>query len=150
NGFGVLSTTPANAQTVTTAPTQIVVTFNQAVKFSTVAASDIAFQNLPAGVTGTVGTPKAGDDPQFPTQVAFPITINAPANVVANGTYRYVVQGNVQSKSGTALVASSPISFVVNDTTAPRVTNFNINGRIVTVKFSEPMRASSMVRSNFM
>ncbi|WP_406696071.1 S8 family serine peptidase [Singulisphaera sp. Ch08] len=149
-GLQVLSTTPANGQPINLAPRQIIVTFNSSVNINTVSASNLVFTNLPPGVSvAAAGNPIALDNPQNPTMVAFPITINTPNGVVANGNYTYRVQGGVVSTTGQPLVASDPISFSLNDTVSPTVTNTTINGRIITVQFSEAIRPSTINPTNF-
>ena len=75
NSLRVLTATPANGQTTSLSPGTITLTFNRPVNFSTLTASDLTFTGLPPGVTVTVGAPIAVDNPQFPTIVAFPISV---------------------------------------------------------------------------
>ncbi|SIO62070.1 Subtilase family protein [Singulisphaera sp. GP187] len=148
-GLQVLSSTPGNSQTVNVAPTQIIVTFNSAVQFSSVSASNLVFTSLPPGVSAAaIGTPIPLDNATNPTMVAFPITINSPIGVVANGNYSYKVQGGIVSTTGQALVASNPISFTLNDTVAPVVANTFVNGRVITIQFSEAVRPSTINPTN--
>lgn len=148
-GLQVLSTTPSNGQSINTAPTQIVVTFNSAVNINTVSAANLVFTNLPPGVSASaVGTPIPLDNAQTPTMVAFPITINSPNGVLANGNYTYRVQGGIVSAKGQQLVTSDPIGFSLNDTVAPRIVNTTVNGRIMTVRFSEAVRPSTINPTN--
>lgn len=148
-GLQVLSTTPGNGQTVNVAPRQIIVTFNSAVNINTVSAANLTFTSLPPGVSAAaVGTPIPLDNPQTPTMVAFPITINSPTGVIANGNYTFTVQGGIASTTGQPLVASSPLSFTLNDTVAPRITNTTVNGRIITIQFSEAVRPSTINTAN--
>ena len=140
----VASVTPANASTVTSAPSQIVVTFSKAVKFSTISAANLVFTGLPAGVQSvTVGTPTAVDNPTNPTQVAFPITLNLKTNQSGNGNFTYKIQGNVISADGKPLQAATE-SFTLKDTIMPKVVNTTNAGRVFTVQFSEAMNQATI------
>jgi hypothetical protein len=152
NILSVSSTSPSFGQILTgtaaaPVPSFITVTFNQPINFSTLTASDLVFTGTPAGVTATVGTPIAVNDPVNPTIVEFPFTVSTAANVkTANGTYTFRIQGPVTSETGNALVPYSS-NFTLADTIAPRVSNVTLNGRIVTVQFNEAMRASTINRN---
>jgi large repetitive protein len=128
-----------NGATLTQAPGAIIVTFNQPVNFATISAADLVFTGTPPGVgAGVSGAPIAIDNPLFPTQVAFPIALFlTQAGASTNGTYSFQVRGPIVSQSGLALVPSAPVSFNLNDTTAPVVTNTTINGRVITITFNE-------------
>jgi hypothetical protein len=149
-GLQVLSTNPANGATLTQAPGVIQVTFSEPVQLSSLNAADLVFTSLPPGVAAAVfGTPIAVDNPTTPTIVDFPITFNTAPGVLANGNFTFKIQGAIVAVNGDRLTAGSPISFTLADTTLPRVANTTINGRIITVQFSEAVRPSTVVASNF-
>ena len=148
NVLTVTSTSPPNGAVVTSLPTQIVVNFSKAVNFSTVSSSDIEFVGLPTGSSISFGTPVAIDDPNFPTQVAFPFTYTKPAGVSANGPYWYHIIGPITAKDGTALQPSPGISFNLQDFIAPTVVSTTTLGRLVTIQFSEAMDPSTITKSN--
>jgi hypothetical protein len=138
----VVTTTPANGSTATTAPSVIQVTFNKPVVFSTLSAADLVFTSAPAGVTVNVGAPIAVDNPTDPTIVDFPISFTKAVGVLANGTYTFSIQSptsgtGVVAEDGKTLVGSSPITFTLADTTAPTIVNTAINGRTVSIQFSK-------------
>lgn len=146
----VSTTTPAPGASVTTTPTQIVVTFSRPVDISTLRPADLAFVTVPSTLTNmSVGQPIGLDDPKFPTQVAFPFVFTVAANKVANGTFTYRIENPVGgpvilSKDGKPFEQTFNSSFNLADTTAPRVSNVTFNGRIVTVKFSEAMAPNTI------
>ena len=145
----VLSTTPTNGATITTPPTQIVATFSKPVNFSTVTASDLMFTSLPAGIaTMTVGTPISVGGSATPTQVIFPITYTIVPGLRGNGSFKYSIEGSVTSTDGHTLTPFNS-SFVLNDTNSPKVSNVTVNGRVITVQFSEPITRSTVVPANF-
>ncbi len=151
----VSSTTPANGSTVTTAPSVIQVTFNKAVAFSTLSASDIKFTSAPAGVTVSVGAPIAVDNPTDPSIVDYPISFSKAAGVFANGAYTFQVQSPsggpvVVSEDGKDLVASGPISFTLADTTAPVITSTSVSGRTITIQFSKALDPGTVTLNNFL
>src|SRR5262249_16590812 len=135
----VLSTDPANGATVTVTPSGITVTFNKPVDFSTVQSSDLVFTAQPAGVKVVLRTPKASDDPKFPTKVFFPFSFTKPVNTSANGDYTFVVQGPITSKDGKDLIPTGPIKFTLNDVTPPDVVNTSVFSRVVSIQFSKAM-----------
>ncbi|WP_165073598.1 hypothetical protein [Paludisphaera rhizosphaerae] len=147
----VSSTTPANV-VATTVPSYIDVTFSKSVQASTLSAGDLKFVGLPAGVTVTVGTPIPVDDPKNPTVVRFPITIsrNPAVAATANGTYQYVVTGNVISTDGSKLQQSGVIAFRLQDTTAPQIASTSTLGRQVSVTFTKPMDATTITKNTIL
>ena len=146
----VLSTDPANGTTVTVSPSAITVTFSKPVDFSTVTSSDIVFTATPPGVTVNLGTPLAVDDPKFPTMVAFPFSFSYtnPPTTTANGKYTFLVDGPIKSKDGKDLIPSNPISFTLNDTTAPEVAGTSVFSRVVTIQFTKAMNPSTITLAN--
>lgn len=152
----VSSSTPANFSTTATTPPSIVVTFSRPVDFSTIQANDLQFFAAPTGVSVSsikTGTPIALDDPLHPTQIAFPFTFNVAPNTIANGSFVYAIKSpaggpTVLSYEGPGKTGKPlqeyDATFRVNDTIAPRVTNTKINGRVVTVTFSEAMSSASI------
>ena len=146
----VAATDPANGSTVTVTPSAITVTFNKPVVFSSVTSGNLVFTSAPAGVSVQVGTPIALDDPQFPTRVAFPFTFSFtnPPTTTANGTYTFVVQGNIVSRDGKTLEPSNPVTFNLNDVTAPRVTGTSLFSRVVTIQFDKAMNPATINKAN--
>ncbi len=150
NTLTVSSTTPASGATVTQAPTQIVVTFDQPVNISSLVPADLAFLSVPSDLTGMyIGQPVGIDNATTPTEVAFPIRFTLQPNTVAAGAFTYVVHNPangpaITAVSGKTLSAAYNSSFILNDTTAPVVTNTTINGRIITVTFSEPLNPATV------
>ena len=135
-----MTTTPNPAATVGSAPAQLVVTFSQAVNFSTVTAADLTFTKLPAGVASvTVGTPIAVDDPTNPTMVAFPLSYVLKPGQTANGTYNYTVDGPIVSADSKTLTPFTTGSFNVLDVTPPHVIGVNIKGRVVSIQFDKAL-----------
>ncbi len=106
----VSSTDPSNGETVAVTPGAITVTFNKPVNFSTVEAGDLTFLTAPTGVTVTVGTPIAVDNPTDPTIIQFPISFTKPAGTLANGQYSFSIQSpaakTVMAEDGKDLVGS--------------------------------------------
>ncbi|MGP0069534.1 MAG: S8 family serine peptidase, partial [Isosphaeraceae bacterium] len=148
----VSTTSPANGSTITTAPSVIQVTFNKPVVFSSLSAADLTFTSAPKGVTVNVGAPIAVDNATDPTIVDFPITATG---VLANGDYSFSVQSPlngtaVVAEDGKDLAASGVISFVLEDTTAPVITNTAISGRTVTITFSKALDPSTVTLGNIM
>jgi large repetitive protein len=142
----VVATTPTNGAIVTTAPSTIIVTFSKPVDPTTLSSADITFTSEPPGVTAS---PVAGVAPTVinPTTVAFPIDIEATGNIKANGLYQYTIGGPIRSADGQPLVPFSA-SFTLNDTSAPRVTNVTLLGRIIVINFDKGMRPSTINRNN--
>ena len=131
----VSSTNPSNGETVAVTPSDITVTFNKPVNFSTVLASDLTFTTMPTGVTVNVGTPIAVDNPTDPTIIEWPFSFTKPVGTLANGSYAFSIQSpaskTVVSEDGKDLVASGIINFTLADTTAPVVTGTKLSGRTV-------------------
>ena len=150
NSLSVIATSPANGSTLTVTPSTITVTFNKPVNFSTVSSSDIQFTSTPPGVSVVIGTPQAVDNATFPTIVAFPysFTDKNPPPATANGTYTYTVSGPIVAQDGKALVPSSPITFTLADTTAPKVASTTLFTRTVTVQFSKGMNPATITLAN--
>jgi len=148
-GLQVLSTTPANRESVTQAPRQILVTFNSAVDINSITSANLVFTFLPLNVGVTVGRPFGVDDPQHPTTVAFPINIQSGLGLVAYGDFTYVIQGGIVSAEGKPLTESKTSVFNLNDTTGPRILNTTMNGRVITVQFSEAVRPETINAANF-
>ena len=146
----VSSTDPANGSTVTVTPGGITVTFNKPVVFSTVSSSDIQFTATPPGVSVKIGTPVAVDNPADPTIVDFPFSFSYsnPPITTANGTYTFVVNGPIMSEDGRTLVPSNPITFTLDDTTAPVITDTNVLTRTVSIQFSKAMNPSTITLGN--
>lgn len=144
----VAAATPAN-QILATPPSYIEVRFSKPVNFSSVVSGNIQFPGLPAGVTVSIGQPIAVDDPNTPTVVRFPFAFNRSASAAtANGLYQYVVAGPIMSADGKVLQQSGVISFVLNDVAGPRVASTSTLGRLVSVKFNEPMDPSTINLAN--
>ena len=144
----VVATNPANGAVVTSAPGAITVTFNKPVNFATVSAADLVFTGTPPGVSVTVGTPIAVDNPTDPTIIQFPFSFSKPVGTLANGTYTFMVQGPVVSQDGKSLNPSGPISFTLADTTAPRIINTAESGRIVTIQFDKALDPATVTLAN--
>lgn len=140
--FQVITTTPANGATVTTALPQLVVSFSAAVDMTTITSSDLIFSNLPTGVTVTVGTPTIYNND--PTKVAFPLTFNAAPTIRINGTFGYsIAADSIKSLTGRFIAAYSG-NFNYNDLSGPQVTGVSIESRKVYATFSEQMRANTI------
>ncbi len=151
----VSTTTPANGSTVTTAPSVIQVTFNKPVVASSLSAADLSFSTVPTGVTVNVGAPIPIDSTTAPTIVDYPISFTRAGGVTANGNYSYTVASpasgsTVVATDGHTLVPSNPISFALQDTTNPVVTNTSINGRTVSITFSKAIDPSTALLQNFL
>ena len=107
----VTTTNPLSGATLTTAPSGITFTFNKPVVFSTVKAADLKFTTVPPGVTASVGTPIAVDNPAFPTIITFPFSFTTTSpSILANGSYAYTLASPaggpvVMSQDGKALEA---------------------------------------------
>ncbi len=150
NTLNVSSTTPANGATVTQTPTQIVVTFSRPVNIATLVPADLAFLSVPSNLTQMiVGQPVGIDSATTPTQVAFPFHFTLQPNTVAAGAFTYVIQNPakgpiITSADGKQLAAPYNSSFILADTTAPVVTNTTINGRLITITFSEPLNPATI------
>ncbi len=144
----VTTATPGNAQTVTSTPSQIVVTFSKPVNFSTVTASDITFTGMPAGVTVQIGTPTAVDTATNPTQVAFPFSFTFPTGTTANGAYAYTIGGSVMSADGKPLVPQTE-TFSLADTTSPTITGTTVKGRVITIQLSKPIDPATVGLGTF-
>ena len=140
--FSVVSTTPANNATVTTALQQLLVTFSSPVDITTVNAADLIFSSLPTGVTVTVGTPTIYNN--NPLVVAFPLTFNAAPTTRINGTFGYsIAADSIKSTTG-KFVAAYAGNFNYNDLAGPRVTGVSLESRKINVTFSELMRSNTM------
>jgi hypothetical protein len=140
----VVTASPANGSTVTTAPNQIVITFNKPVDINTVSKANLAFQSVPSSLANLLlGNPVGVDDPRFPTTVAFPFSFTVKPGQLGNGAFTYKIQGNITSKDGKVLQPST-VTFNINDTVAPKVANATVNGRIVTVQFNEAMSPTTI------
>ncbi len=95
-------------------------------------------------MTVTVGAPIAVDNPQFPTIVAFPISITpSPGSVLANGQYSYTFQGPVVGEDGSALIPFSG-TFNLQATDGPRITGTSIAGRDISIQFNEGVQPSTL------
>ncbi len=151
----VASTNPASASIVSSTPSTITVSFNKPVIFSTLSAADLTFTSEPTGIGVVVGAPIAVDNPTDPTIVQFPFTLTRPAGVLANGSYTFSIQSPatsppVESQDGKDLVPSGPITFTLNDTTAPVVSKTSISGRTVTITFSKALDPSTVTLQDIM
>jgi large repetitive protein len=147
NTLRVSSIVPGGGATVTTTPTDLIVTFNKPVVFSTVVAADLNVAG-PAGTTVTVGTPIAIGNATNPTVVDFPIVITRTLGVSANGIYIDAVAGQIKSTDGQTLTPDVD-SFNLADTIPPTVTGLTVNGRIIKIAFSEAIDARTVNSSNF-
>jgi len=144
----VVSTTPPNNAVVVQTPTQIVVTFSRPVLIGSLSAADLRFTGVPAGVSGlTVGNPVPLDNAATPTQVAFPISFQDAPNTIIRGGFLYTISGPITAINGKTLAAPYTGSFNLNDIYNPKVVNVTVNGRVVTVQFSEPLEASTVTPS---
>ncbi|MHB1559808.1 MAG: S8 family serine peptidase, partial [Isosphaeraceae bacterium] len=158
SNLSVAATTPAQGSTVTSAPTDIQVTFNKAVNTSTLSASDLSFSTTPAGVSVVVGAPFAVTNANGTISTSvfdFPITFVRTPGSLANGAYSFTVQSPaggqpVVSIDGKDLISSGAIKFSLADTTAPVITGTSIDGRVITIQFSKPLDPSTVTLSNFM
>ncbi|MEO6807637.1 MAG: Ig-like domain-containing protein, partial [Isosphaeraceae bacterium] len=138
----VVSTLPSAGQTVFTAPQYLFVSFSHPINPATLQASDLEVFS-PPGTFVTVGNP-IFNPAMSSSGVAFPLTFNNSPGVVANGVFSYRFKdGVITSTDGRPLVGYNG-AFLLNDVSAPRVTNTAFNGRIVTVDFSEPLKASTV------
>ena len=120
------STDPANGSTVTVTPAGITVTFNKPVDLlDGHAAATSSSSATPAGRHASIlGTPQAIDDPKFPTKVALPVHLQLHQPADDHGQRHLYVHrrpGSIVSKDGKPLGPASPITFTLNDTTAPGV-----------------------------
>ena len=153
NNLTIVSSTPATGSTVTQAPTEIIVTFSKPVNFSTISAADLTFHKpIPGAVNGiTALAPVALDNPTAPTMVAFPFTFTTRPGQIASGAFNYSIQGTaatpITSTDGKTLVPYAS-SFTVADTIPPKVANVTVNGRVITVQFSEPVNPATVTSSN--
>ncbi len=146
NTFNVVSATPGNGQTLTTAPSAVVVTFNLPVDPTTIQASDLQFLNVPPGVTVTVGTPVFNT--ATPNTVTFPINLTTAPGVLANGSYTYTLAAGAISSSDNRPLVAFQSGFTLNVVASPRVTGTTVLGRTVIVQFSEAMRPSTIDASS--
>ncbi len=148
--LNVVTTTPSVASTVGATPTQIDVTFNKPVVFSTVTAADLTFTSLPPGVASVVvGTPIALDNPTDPTMVRFPITVVLKAGQTSNGTFDYTVGGSIQAQDGNALTPFTTGSFTINDVNPPHVIGVKLNGRVVSIQFDKALAPTISTQTVF-
>jgi large repetitive protein len=143
----VASIVPGGGATVTSTPTELVVTFNKPVAFSSVVAADLTVTG-PNGVTVAVGAPIPVGNATDPTVVDFPIVITRPFGVSANGPYTDKVAGSITSQDGQALIPFAD-TFTLADTTPPTITALNVNGRIIKITFSEPIDPTTVSAANF-
>ena len=97
-----------------------------------------------------MGTPQAIDNPTDPTIVAFPYSFSYknPPTTTANGVYTFIVSGPIMAETGGTLVPSSPITFTLDDTTAPEVANTSVSTRTVTIQFTKAMNPSTIKLAN--
>ena len=160
NVLRVASTNPANGSVVTVTPGAISVTFNKPINFATVTADPnpadiLTFVTTPPGVTVILGKPIPVGDPNFPTTIQFPFSFSKPVGTVANGNYTFTVQnppspfGPITSKDGKALVPGAPISFTLNDKTAPEVASTSIFSRQITITFTKAIDPATITLANF-
>ena len=122
----------------------------QAHRFLDGLPNDIVFQTTPTGVTVVLGTPSPIDDPKFPTKVLFPFSFDytTPPTTTANGTYTFIVTGAIPSpRMARCWSRRNPITFTLNDTTAPRVADTTDFSRIVTIQFTKAMNPNSITKS---
>ena len=93
----------------------------------------------------------AVDDPNVPDHSRLPLQLQRnPPTGTANGNYTFTVQRAPIDRPRTAsLVPSSPITFTLNDTTAPEVASTSIFSRIVTIKFTKAMAPTTITLANF-
>ncbi len=156
----VASTNPANGSVVTVTPGAISVTFNKPINFATVIADPnpadiLTFVTTPPGVTVILGKPVPVGDPNFPTTIQFPFSFSKPTGTVANGNYTFTVQsppapfGPITSKDGKALVPGAPISFTLNDKTAPEVASTSVFSRQITITFTKAIDPGTITLANF-
>ena len=143
----VTSITPGSGSTVSLTPNTLVVTFNKAVNLSTVSASDLKVTG-PTGVTVNLGNPIGLDDPNFPTQVAFPFVFTKQPGATANGKFTdQILGGTITAKDGSNVITFSD-SFTLADTTPPVITNTTFNGRLVNIVFSKGIDPTTINPSN--
>ena len=138
----ITATNPANASTLSIAPTAVDVTFNKAVNAASLSASDLLITRRPAGVTVKVGAPIL----LAPNIVRFPLTIT-PASLQStlNGGYQFAIAaGSVSSADGQILQQGDTVAFNVADIIPPRVTNVITAGRYVVISFDKSLRASTV------
>ena len=157
----VASTNPANGSVVTVTPGAITVTFNKPINFATVTADPnpadiLTFVTTPPGVTVVLGKPVAVDDPNFPTTIQFPFSFSKPTSerwptVITPSPCRARRPPSrpITSKDGKALVASGPISFTLNDKTAPEVASTSIFSRQITITFTKAIDPATITLANF-
>ena len=153
NVLKVSTTTPAAGAPLTQTPSQIVVTFNRPVDINTITPADLAFVKVPSTLTNMkIGTPFGVDNARFPTQVAFPFVFTVAPGKLGNGSFTYRIENPasepvITSEDGKPLAQTFNSSFQLNDTTDPRVINTTLNGRVITVQFSEAMSPASITPS---
>lgn len=140
----VATSTPTNGSVNPVSPSVITFTFNRPVDIRRISASNLVFRSLPPNVAVTVGAPIAVDNPQFPTVVSFPINITTnPPGLPANGVFAYALQGPIVSQDNRPLVTFNG-SFTLQDATAPRIVTTSINGRAISIQFSEAVRPETL------
>ena len=146
--LAVATITPGGGAAVAFAPNSITVTFNKPVNIASVTAASLRVIGA-NGATVVVGQPVGVDSPTFPSVVRFPITITPAPGRNANGTYTVsILPGIITAQNGQTLLAGSTTSFVLAQTTAPRVLSTAIVGRYASVTFSEPMNAATINTSS--
>ena len=144
----VASITPGGGQTITSAPTSILVQFTQPVNLSTVKSSNLTVTG-PNGAIVTVGQPIGVDSATFPTLVRFPITITPRPGVIANGVYTDTfVPGSIVSQAGQPLVGTVVDKFTIQETQGPRIAKTTYVGRIVTITFDEAANPATVTPAN--
>ena len=142
--IAVNSISPGSAQAINQIPYSITVTFSKPVNIQTLSAGSLQVAG-PNGATVTVGAPVGVDSSTFPTQVQFPILINAAPGRIANGVYTTrVAGGTIKGQDGTTLQNTFTDTFNLQQTVAPTVARTTFNGRIVTLTFATSVNPASV------
>lgn len=148
NVLQVNSVTPGSATTITQTPTSLVVNFSKPVNLGSLNSNSITVVGA-NGATVAVGQPIGLDSTTYATQVLFPIAISPAAGRVANGTYTVTVNSAfIRAQDNTGLASNFTTTFNLQDAAAPRVVATSVNGRIITVTFSEAINPASITQGS--
>lgn len=136
----VVTVTPAPGSTLTSSPSQLIVTFSRPINAGTLQNTDLNFTLTPPNTAITVGTPVLINA----TTVAFPLNFTTQPGTKANGSFAYtLVDRSITSTDG-RLLAGYSAGFALSDATAPKVTGTTLVGRTVAIQFSESMRPDTI------
>lgn len=136
----VVTVTPAPGASLTSSPSQVIVTFSRPINPSTLQASDLIFTVAPANTTVTVGTPTLINA----TTAAFPLNFSTQPGAKANGSFAYTLADRSITSTDGRLLTGFSGGFALSDVTAPKVSGTSLVGRTVAVQFSEAMRPDTI------